>query len=111
MTPMRRRYFERRGVAVGVLSLPLFPEDQETMMMANQTAADEKLQAIAKILGVTDMTDTDSIRAALDALLSTVAGGEPEALSARELAMCSERKIDPVQYAAKRAAIRALSSR
>ena len=110
MTPVRRRYFERRGLAVGVLSLPLFPEDQETMMMANQTAADEKLQGIARILGVTDATDTDSIRAALDALLLTVAGGEPEALSARELAMCTERKIDQKKYGATRAAIKARSA-
>ena len=81
--------------------------------MANQQSATDpkqKLQSIAKVLGVTDVTDSESILAALDALIETVAEGEPDALSARELAMCTERKLDPQKYAATRAAIRARSA-
>jgi hypothetical protein len=113
MTPERERYFERLGIAVGA-GIPLFPEEQETIMAASQQLQIDpkdpkaKLQGVAKILGV-DATDGESIRAALEALLSTVEG-EPDALSARELAMCTERKLDPQKYAATRAAIRARSA-
>lgn len=72
-----------------------------------------RLAEIARILGVADPYDTTAITSAFNALVKPHAARRANALrtlSARERSLCSEKRIDPVRYAATRAAIRARST-
>lgn len=61
----------------------------------------EKVDAIAKILGVTDATSYTALRQAFDDValpVTTTRHAALRALSAREVAMCREMGVEPVAY-------------
>lgn len=82
----------------------------ETSQVASSDG--EKVDAIAKILGVSDTTNYTALRKAFDDLalpVTTTRHAALRSLSDREIAMCRETGVDIVEYAAKKARTKPLA--